>query len=418
MITLSIPGSKSDTQRALFIACLSEGRSCLKNPLICDDSRYLMDILRLFGATFTWNRAQTNLTITGMKADQRGLPLSQQTSPIFLGNAGTAVRFSSALSLISTSPFTLTGDEHMQKRPMADMIDVLSQYQVIIQSNNTCLPLTFTPAPPQAPTEPNQPLLFSIDTKTSSQYLSGLLMVLPLLQRPCRITLLSPTEHLPYVDMTLKTMAHFGVTVNLEKRGKLITTYSLSGGIPYHPSIYQVEGDWSSASYHFAASFILNKAFTISNLPSPQTTLQGDCFIKQVFESMKAAEPFQELSFSMGAYPDIIPSVVIMACHRQGKTTISGANTLKYKECDRAAVLVRELTKVGADLSFSDDQFTIIGGKPLQQNHPIDPEDDHRMAMALRTVLLPQKECPMINPGCVTKSYPHFFQDMEHYLET
>ena len=403
MITIHVPGSKSYTQRAIFIAALTPGNSTIENHLICDDSHHLIDAIKQLGATV--EERHHKLHISNIKS------FNLQNSPkLYLGNAGTAVRFVSALSIILSPGFTMTGNKYMQKRPMQDMIDALKFFGVQADTPNGCLPITYTGPKRSQINEINPPSITPIQTKTSTQYLSGLLMVCPTLNHNIKLQLLNSESSLPYVDMTLQTMKEFGVDVTTEYKDEKIISYQVNQNSQYNPTNYVVETDWSSASYIYAASFITDKKFSIPylNLDSKQ----GDKIIHSITAKMTEEKNKEtELNFHLDFAPDIIPTVVAMAFHRKGPTFITGIEKLQFKETDRTSVMIREFSKLGGNISVDQGILKVFPSK-LKQTSPIDPDKDHRMAMAVRTALLPQKEVEIIDASCINKSYPNFYKDI------
>ncbi len=405
MIKLKVPASKSDTQRALFISSFTH-ESYLHNYLNCNDSQVLIKGLNALGVNIEVKPEQ--LKIKGNTEFK-----SPKNPAIYLENAGTAVRFMSALSLLYQPGFSLDGNSYMRKRPLKDMTSVLKSWGVNCRSMLTdkddahTLPIQFI----NNGVKP-QPSI-SISTETSTQYLSGLLMIAPYLPGPPEFKLLRPEKELPYVDMTLKTMQSFGVPCEV-KRNDLneIVGYQLASNHKYENCNYQVEGDWSSASYIYAASFITGQPFEITNLDF--NSLQGDKVIVSLTEQMKNLST--PLTLDMSFCPDIVPTVAAMAFHRNSTTTINGISKLRFKETDRIAVLEREFKKLGGKISTTTETMHIEPSR-LKQRKPIDPSDDHRMAMAVRTALLPEAEVEVLDATCVNKSYPSFWKDIKLFVK-
>lgn len=406
MISIHIPGSKSDTQRAIFVAALTSAPSTVHDFLNCEDSEVLIQALLRLGVDIQIDG--NDLIIQRLVNSYANL----NNPTLNLKNAGTAVRFISALSTIVKDPFIVTGNSYMLKRPMRDMVDALTDLGVACNYATTGFP------PIQLnPKSGSTPPCITIDTKTSSQYLSGLLMVAPLLAKGSNdyltISLKNPETNLPYVDMTLATMKAFGVTCTIQRNTKnKIISYQIPLATPYKATSYPVEGDWSSASYLYAASYITHKPFSIDNINL--TSLQGDRIIHDIYHQFKATTT--ALSINMEPYPDIIPSVVAMAFHRTTPTTIIGVEKLRFKETDRIAVMTREFAKLGGKVKQEGDTL-IIHPQKLKQTAPIDPSQDHRMAMAISVSLLPRKPIDIKNPACVAKSFPQFYSTIDQFTE-
>jgi 3-phosphoshikimate 1-carboxyvinyltransferase len=272
----------------------------------------------------------------------------------------------------------------------------------------------FAPVEVKGPLKGGKVLL---DGSVSSQFLTGLLFALPVCDGPSEIEVLN-LKSAPYVAMTLAVLKQFGVTVAPEKS---FERFIIKGNQRYKASSYQVEGDWSGAAFLLIAGAIRGKV-TIQNLQTD--SLQADKRILEVLDSVKAKVSITEgavsveknelraFDFDATDCPDLIPPLVALACHCTGRSMLYGMDRLKYKESDRASVLLSEFAKIGASIVISGNQME-IEGKSLKGGH-VDTHNDHRIAMAGAIAGLNSKDGVIISGWkCVAKSYPDFFRDLE-----
>jgi 3-phosphoshikimate 1-carboxyvinyltransferase len=387
------------TQRAMILAALGEGRCSIDHPLACDDSRYLTDLLCALGATVTWEGPPD--TPDRIVVDPA--PLRAPNEPVFCGNAGTAVRFGSCLSLLCEGALTIDGDDHMRRRPIGALGEALEALGVEVSylERDGCPPLALRRRQ-AAPAE------VSVDTSVSSQYASGLLMVAPRLESGLDITLTGGQVSMPYIEMTLAMMRRAGATLTDHPDTK---RYAVQPGT-YDAETIAVEPDWSGAAFLLAAGFIADLDVTVEGLPSPETSLQGDAAFAAMLAELRApTEPLH--AFDLTDAPDLIAPLAAACLFADRPSRIRGAAHTRVKESDRVAVLATELGRIGARLTALDDGLDI---EPLDPNHaierppPLDPHDDHRMAMAFGLVSLRAPGIEVENRGCVSKSFPHFWE--------
>jgi 3-phosphoshikimate 1-carboxyvinyltransferase len=391
-LRIAAPTSKSMTQRALMIAALAEGDSIVERPLVCDDSRYLSAALRDLGVGIDWQGDRVRVH-PGSLVPPRGA--------LFCGNAGTAVRFTSCLSLLCDGTLRIDGDEHMQTRPIGALGESLEAMGVTVRygGREGCPPLELTrrDAPPPR---------VSVDTSVSSQYASGLLMVAPRLDGGLTLELAGRKVSMPYVHMTVAMMRQAGS--ELQWRDE--RTIAVAGG-GYRASDVErrlaVEPDWSAAAFLLAAGRIAGIDIEVADLPAPEASLQGDAAFAEMLRALNGPGPHR---FVLDDAPDLIAPLCAAALFADGPTEIRGAAHTRVKECDRVAVLCRELSKLGARMRAYDDGLDVepLSATPADTLQ-LDPDDDHRMAMAFGLASL---RCPGIevsSPDCVSKSFPDFW---------
>lgn len=393
-ILLHAPTSKSMTQRALVLAALADGPSTVARPLVCDDARHLSRLLEAMGVGVERGETAWRITPAALRAP---------AEPQVLGNAGTAVRFGSCLSLLSDGPLTIDGDEHMRRRPLGPLVDALAQLGVEARylGAEGCPPVRLERTSPTPPA-------VTIDGSLSSQYASGLAMVGPRLPRGLTVHLEGELVSQPYLDMTLAMMRRAGIEVAREGRAIAVPPGTYRGGT------FEVEVDWSGAAFLLAAGFVLDRTVEVPGLASPADSLQGDAVFADFLTRLRSNEPS---TFDLTEAPDLIAPLAAAALFASHPTTIVGAAHTRVKESDRVAVLASQLSKVGANIEVRADGLQI---QPLATPIPgprLDPHDDHRMAMAFAVVGL-RVPLSIDNPACVSKSFPDFFAALAPLQET
>jgi 3-phosphoshikimate 1-carboxyvinyltransferase len=333
------------------------------------------------------------------------VPIRADGRSLHLGNAGTAVRFLTGLSSLLDGAFEIRGDEAMQRRPMPSLLDALSGLGVTVEELGQpgCPPVGLRRSvdddPAGGPWKPVRLLAGG-----SSQELSALLLAG--CRRPGGIEIHVDGElpSLPYVELTLQVMRAFGVPV--KRSGNRI--FAVPETVPRIDE-FEVEPDWSSASYPLAASWLTGRDTRIVGMV--EASVQGDRIFPGILERL--ARP-GEREIDLADAPDLAPTVIACALFAEGKTTISGAAHLRIKESDRIRTPIRELGKLGADLEERPDGLVV---RPAELSGPaeLDPARDHRMAMSFGLVSLRVPGVTVIDPGCVSKSYPAFWDMLEEF---
>lgn len=405
--TVSVPGSKSYTQRALIIASLAEGRSLLRNALISEDTAYLMEALRSLGAGIFV--CGTDIRVIGT-----GGALQNPGKTLFLGNNGTALRFLTTLAALSEGNVTLDGSDRLRERPLEPLIDALRGLGVSCHctNGNGCPPVVIEGGGLRGGRA-----VFT-DTQ-SSQYISSLLIGAPYAEEDVAIELRGETVSLPYIDMTRAAMRHFGVEVTTETDGGFL----VRAGERYAGREYAIEGDVSSASYFFLAAALCRGKVRILNI-NPDT-MQGDIGLLEVMKRLgcrvKKGRDWVEVrgeslhagtfQFDMGKMPDMVPTLAVLSAFRPGRTVITGASHLRLKESDRIAALVTELNRTGIEAREREDGLVIEGSHP--HGARIETYNDHRIAMSFAVAGLAAEGMAIENEACADKSFPEFWNEME-----
>jgi 3-phosphoshikimate 1-carboxyvinyltransferase len=405
--TVTMPGSKSYTQRALVLAALAEGKSVLRNPLVAEDTSHLLAALRLLGTNILSRNGDILVTGTGGR-------LANPGREIYLGNNGTAMRILTGLVSIGWGTFTLTGDQRLRERPIEPLLAALRSLGIDARS------LGREGYPPVViRTSGLQGGKVTLRDIFSSQYISALLLCAPYGAGDTLIELEGRVPSLPYVDMTIEAMTKFGVDVQRDTAH----CYLVKSGQRYRGIRYRIEGDASSASYFFLAAAICQGKVSVENI-NPRS-LQGDIGFLSLLETLGCSVIWEknrvELAgrelhggdrvFDLGDMPDMVPTLAVLAALRPGRTVIENVAHLRLKESDRLSALATELGKTGIPVEERKDGLIITGGQP--HGAEIETYNDHRIAMSFAILGLAVPGMSIRNPACVSKSFPGFWGELE-----
>tara|TARA_Y100000815_G_scaffold201888_1_gene185513 strand:- start:980 stop:2260 length:1281 start_codon:yes stop_codon:yes gene_type:complete len=403
---VNVPGSKSLSNRALLLAALAEGDTELTNLLDSDDISHMLNALTQLGIQYTLNEDKTRCTVSG----NGGAFNVAEPLELFLGNAGTAMRPLCAALAASKVDCVLTGEPRMEERPIGDLVDGLREANADISylKNDGFPPLQIK----------GKTLLggeMSVDGSVSSQFLTALLMAAPLFAGDVTIRIKGELVSKPYIDITLDTMAKFGVSVENEN----YQTFTISGDAKYvAPGKFMVEGDASSASYFLAAGAI--KGGTVRVTGIGQHSIQGDIRFADVLEAMGAkvvwndeyvevtGAPLKGVSMDMNHIPDAAMTIATTALFAEGPTTMTNIYNWRVKETDRLAAMATELQKLGAKVEEGHDSIKVWPTASLKHAE-IDTYNDHRIAMCFSLVALSDTPVTINDPGCTRKTFPDYF---------
>jgi 3-phosphoshikimate 1-carboxyvinyltransferase len=402
--TLTLPGSKSYTHRALMAAALATGESVLTNALKAEDTELTAQALTQLGAGIGWQG--TTIKVTGRGGRWRPVKV-----PIYLGNSGTSMRFLTALVALGAGEYLLTGTERLCQRPLGELLDALRRVGVraVSERGDGCPPVRVTGGLTGGRTQ--------LSGSISSQYLSALLFIGPLAPAGLEIEITGELVSRPYVDLTLEVLGDFGITYYREGH----RFFQLPGGQSYLPRAYEIEADASSASYFWAAAALTGGRVTITNLNLESS--QGDAAFPEVLARMGCAiestpagltvqgGPLQGVAVNMASMPDLVPTLAVLAAFAQGDTVITGVAHLRHKESDRLAAVATELKKLGIEAWETPDGLVIRGGTP--KGALIHTYNDHRIAMSFAVAGLKAPGMVITDPDCVAKSFPDFWEFFE-----
>jgi 3-phosphoshikimate 1-carboxyvinyltransferase len=408
---VNIPGSKSITNRALPIAALSDGECSLENVLFSDDSRYFMKCLQTLGFSLEIDEDKQRVTVQGQKGRIPGK--GKEVIELFVGNAGTAARFLTACLSIGEGVYRVDGIPRMRERPIQDLIDSLRMLGVSIRDelSTGCPPVWI-----QGGTLAGGKTRIKGDK--SSQYLSGLLMIAPYAKRDVTIELEGELIARPYVHMTIEMMRAFGVEVeNHNDR-----FYHVRAGQRYQARSYTIEPDASNASYFLAAAAITGGTVTIENLG--KHSLQGDTRFASVLEQMGCKAEWNENSLTLtgpangelngididlNEMSDMTQTLAAISPFAKGPVRIRNIGHIRIQETDRIHAVATELRKFGQHVEEYPDAL-VIHPQPPREGVTVETYDDHRMAMAFAVLGLRVKGTKLLDPKCVNKTFPTYFE--------
>jgi 3-phosphoshikimate 1-carboxyvinyltransferase len=402
-----VPGSKSITNRALVLAALSESGCTLLGALRSEDTEVMIGALRALGfqVEIDWNIGTVRVEPGSVERIIRA-----KQADLFVGNSGTSMRFLTAMVSLGSGRFRLDGIPRMRERPIEDLLEALRQLGVDARSEtgNGCPPVVIT-------TTGLKGGHVRIKGDVSSQFLSGLLMAAPRAQNDTTIEVEGTLVSQPYVDMTLTMMRDFGAKAERKDNG-----FHVPGNQRYRQGEYPVIADASAASYFFGAAAITGGKIGID---LPMVPYQGDMvFVEDLlFMGCKRFREAETLfvqgrtlhgtDVDMNNHSDTVMTLAAVSCFAEGPTTIRNVAHIRHKETDRIAALATELRKLGVQVDEFPDGLKITPA-PLH-GAVIDTYNDHRMAMSLALVGLKVPGVVIRKPGCVAKTYPDFFRDLE-----
>lgn len=398
--TIQIPASKSDGQRALLAAALAQGTTRIHQLGESKDELSMLACIQQLGAKVT-------------KHDQvlevEGIVTFPQKCTLHVGESGLATRLLIGICAMHSGDFVVDGEGSLRTRSMDFFHSLFTNYGIDFHfSENNTLPLQFSGA--------LKPGEIRVDGSQSSQYISGLLMGLPLLQGDS-ILIVENSVSTPYIQMTLNTLKSFGIEIQ-----QTDNRYFISGNQSYTACTYVVEGDWSSASYWLVAS-ALGQQITVRGLA--MESLQADKALLQVFEKANcivnvseegiSIDGSQRVSFQFDATdcPDLFPALVTFSALTTGKTTIKGVRRLQNKESDRGSVLQFEFQKLGVRIDINEDEMHVFGQSEITGGK-VTSHNDHRIAMCLGILgMFTTSPVEIEGAEAVAKSYPRFWEEVD-----
>ncbi len=413
--TVKLPGSKSISNRILLLAALAEGETRIHDVLDADDTRHMLVALRALGVEVA-TEANGVLRVQGA-----GGAFAVKHATLFLGNAGTAFRPLTAALAFCRGDYRLSGVPRMHERPIGDLVDALRSLgaQIKYEGVQGFPPLHIKPATAGSAGE------VSVRGNVSSQYLTALLLALPLLGRRVVVNIAGELISKPYVEITLNTLQRFGVKVEREGWSRFMVPQSVYRS----PREIFVEGDASAASYFLAAGAIsgLNKGGPVRVEGVGKSSIQGDVRFADALQAMGADVTLGDnwISVTAGAevkhsgklkaidadfnhIPDAAMTIAVAALFADGASTLRNIGSWRVKETDRIAAMATELRKLGAQVETTADSLRVTP-PPRLTPATIDTYDDHRMAMCFSLAALGGVAVRINDPGCVAKTFPEYF---------
>ncbi len=403
--TVTLPGSKSLSNRILLLAALASGTTVVENLLDSDDIRHMLGALKLLGVNVTLNEERTVATVEGV-----GGVFKTPSAPLFLGNAGTAYRPLTAVLAAVSGEYELIGEPRMEERPIGHLVDALQTLggDVTYTKHKDYPPLKIVGGQINGGE-------VEIDGSISSQFLTALLMAAPLFNGDTNITIKGTLVSKPYIDITLGVMARFGIDVEHSD----YVTFNVKGGQQYQSvERIMVEGDASSASYFVAAAAIAGGEIEIKGVGAK--SVQGDIGFAKVMEQVGAKIDWYDerlvvrkgelngVDIDANAIPDAAMTLATVALFAKGKTAIRNIYNWRVKETDRLYAMATELRKVGAEVVEGEDFIEITPPEHFN-DVAIDTYDDHRIAMCFAMVAVGGKPITINDPKCTYKTFPTFF---------
>lgn len=398
--SITPPCSKSYAQRALAVALLADGESTIGNLELCDDTRSAIRCIEALGAEVTLIDDSTIRVRGG---------LAPRTDRLHIGESGLATRLFTPIASLHNQPITINGEGTILYRPISMMIDPLRQLGVEVRDGGGFLPIQVC--------GPMQGGEVAVDGSISSQFLTGLLLSLPMAQNDTTIYVKN-LKSLPYVDMTIDTARRFGVEI----AHKDYCEFFIEGNQHYTATDYMIEGDWSGAAPMFVAGAVAGEV-TVENIS--RLSLQADTAIIDALISAGAEvestdnaitvrhRRLKAFEFDATHCPDLFPALVALAANCEGTSTLYGTERLLHKESNRAATLAEEYAKVGIEVDIDEQNIMRVRGGKIH-GCTADSHGDHRIAMSMAIAAL-TADAPITIEGaeCVAKSYPSFFDDLK-----
>ncbi|MGL4874188.1 MAG: 3-phosphoshikimate 1-carboxyvinyltransferase [Clostridium sp.] len=405
---VSIPPSKSMAHRAVICASLSNGKSVIENIDFSDDIVATIKGMRSFGATIT--RGHRCLEIEGIFSKENDLE-NLEHRKIDCNESGSTLRFLVPISLLFSGENNFVGRGNLGKRPLEIYYEIFEKQNIEYSYKEGELDLKIRGNIKND--------IFKIRGDVSSQFITGLMFVLPLLKGDSKIIIDGELQSKGYIDLTIDVMKDFGVDIINNNYNEFV----IKGGQEYKARDYRVEGDYSQGAFFLCADAIGNK---VISLDLKEDSLQGDMETIEILQRMGVK--FKRVKNAIGGKsdnlkgtiidargcPDAIPVLSVVACLAEGETRIINGERLRIKECDRLSAIKIELSKIGGNIEELQDGLIIKGVKEFEGGASVWSHKDHRIAMMLAIAGTRCKNPIVLRDyECVSKSYPHFFEDFK-----
>ena len=412
---VTLPGSKSITNRILLLSAIADGETIIKHPLQSDDTHHMIEALKILQVDLSQNK-NGDIHIKGSQGQ-----FKNKSAEIFLGNAGTAFRPLTAALSFSQGNYILSGVPRMHERPIKDLVDALLQ----LNANITYLNQEGYPPLKISPSEIIINSSVKIRGDISSQFLTALLMAIPLTKKEVSIEIIGDLISKPYIDITLNLMSRFGVHVKKIDWQHFVIP---SSSAYVSPGEVFVEGDASSASYFLAAGAL---AGNIEIKGIGKNSIQGDVKFTEALTLMGAkiqmletsikiskVKALQAINLDCNHIPDAAMTLAVLALFANGTTKLHNIGSWRVKETDRIKAMATELKKLGAAVVEGKDFIEITPPLHINKNIEIDTYDDHRIAMCFSLVSLKNIPITINDPACVNKTFPTYFDVLESIIKT
>ena len=397
--SITAPASKSYAQRAVAAALLAGGETTLTHLDLCNDTRAALDVARRLGASVS--HEGTTYTIRG--------GLNPVSTKLNIGESGLATRLFTPIASLCHMPITINGEGSILRRPIEMMEEPLQALGVEVISNGGYLPISV-----KGPMRGGE---IHVDGSLSSQFITGLVMALPLSPNDT-VLHVENLKSRPYVDMTIDLAARFGVAIEHNNYEQ----FYIAGGQHYTPCTYNIEGDWSGASCLLVAGATAG-SITIRNLN--HISLQADLAIIEALARAGAeiittnssvtvhGGPLHAFEFDATDCPDLFPALAALAASCEGTSVLTGTQRLTYKESNRAETIAEVFGRLGIGVDLSEENTMRITGGPVS-SAVVDSHNDHRIAMAAAVAALSSDDSVVIEGAdAADKSYPNFWNDLD-----
>ncbi len=436
---VEVPGSKSITNRALFIAALAEGEIRLEGALFSDDAKHFLDSLKSLGFQAEADEAQQTVTVRG-----EGGRIPRDHGEIYVGSAGTAARFLTAMLGLSAGTYRINASDQMKRRPMRELFEVLQSLGAGIEflEEDWHLPVRIRGAfagadrveagesgktvagagedENKAAGQAGGPLRIDLDISESTQYLSALLMIAPMVPAGLEIRITSAKKTGSYIEITRKMMADFGVSVEFDGE-----SYTVAAGAAYkNIRTYVIEPDLSAACYFYGLAAVTGSEITVRRVRPGM--MQGDrkfldvlcrmgCLQRTDPEGITLTGPepgrLLGISLNMNDFSDQALTLAAIAPYADSPVEITGIAHIRGQECDRLHAISRNLTAAGIRCEEGPDFVRIWPGTP--QPCEIETYEDHRVAMAFSLLGLRAEGIRILDPECCRKTFPGYFSVLD-----
>jgi 3-phosphoshikimate 1-carboxyvinyltransferase len=398
------PGSKSATNRALVLASLASGGvSRLWGALDADDTVVMRRCLRAFGVMI--DDVEDPWLVLGSAGE-----LHTPETILDAGASGTTARFITAVAALAPGPVRIDGTDRMRERPIRELTDALARLGAGVETAGGVPPVDVTGGGLHGGH-------VKIDGSRSSQFVSALLMIAPMLNEPLRITVEGGLVSHRYVDTTIDMMGVFGAEVESTSDG-----YSVAP-TGYRKTHIEIEADASAAAYPLVAAAITGGSVRIDGIPD--TSTQPDLLLLGVLDAMGCTTSHEGswifldgpsggltgIDVDMGDAPDASLALAVACIFADGPSRIRGLSTLRHKETDRLEALRAEITRLGSEATIDGDDLVVVPGDVVPAR--LETYDDHRMAMSFALVGLRAEGIEILDPGCVSKTWPTYFEMLE-----
>ena len=410
--TVTVPGSKSMTNRALLLAALSKESSILRGVLFSDDSRHFLQCLVDLGFKLEINEEERQVNIQGT-----GGNIPKKKATIHVGSAGTAARFITAMLALSDGEYTIQCSEQMEKRPMAELFKVLKSMGAEFTYLNEADHL-----PVKVKGNGGQCKDISMDISKSTQFLSAMLMVTPVTKSGIRIQITSEKKTGSYIHITERMLESFGVEVGFDGE-----TYEVKGNQEIHIKDYYIEPDVSAACYFYGMAALTQGRVKVENVHAD--SMQGDmkfldllvqmgCIKTEETDGICIQGPgkgeLKGIDINMNDFSDQALTLAALAPFANSPTIIRNVGHIRGQECNRMAAIVTELSKCGIDCKEEGDDIYISPGQV--QPAKIETYDDHRVAMAFSLLGLRAEGIEILDPMCCRKTFENYFDVLDKFV--